>query len=49
MKFADNINEENKKIDLLIGAIIITNSLLTKLSETKRGILSLKIHILAGF
>ena len=50
LKSADNIHDQNKKIDLLIGADIITNSLLTKSSEARnRGGLLLKIHISTGF
>ena len=46
LKFANNINEQNKK---KMAPIIITNSLLTRLSEAEIGNLLLKIQFSAGF
>ena len=51
MELAYDANEQTKKINLLIGANYnpITNSLLTKLSDAKRGSQLLKMHNSAGF
>ena len=49
LKFADNIDEQNKKIDLLIGPDHYHNFFTDKIIRGKEGGLLLKIHISAGF